>query len=200
MYDSGLEACRLDLYTDESELREKYPAPVADKVMRCRAMHQWILANPAAKDAMFISEDVSRHGISRPTAYSDLAVIKSILPLLAKSTREFNRWRFNEMILKTFDMAEKRKDARTMERAAATFAKMLSVDKEDQPEFPVDKMIPQPFVATDDPSVLGIRPIANIRQRQRELLDKYRKETADIEDISFEEVDLRESEFFSDDA
>ena len=200
MYDSGLEACRLDLYTDERELREKYPALVADKVLRCRAMHQWFLANPSAKDALFIAEDVARHGISRPTAYSDLAIIKGLLPLLSKTSRDFNRWRFNEMILKTFEMAEKRKDARTMERAAATFAKMLSVDKEDEPEFPVDKLIPQPFVATDDPSVLGIKPIPNIRDRQRALIEKYRKETADIEDISFEEVDLREAEFFSDDA
>ena len=200
MYDSGLEACRIDLHTAEEELRKKYPALLAEKVLRCRAMHQWILANPAAKDALFIAEDISRHNISRPTAYSDLAIIKALLPMLDKSTRDFHRWRFVEMILKTFEIAEKRKDARTMERAAATFAKFLSVDKEEQNEFPIDKLIPQPFVATDDPSVLGIKPIPNLRDRQRALIEKYSKETADIEDISFEEVDLRESEFFTDEA
>ncbi len=200
MYDSGLEACKLDLYTAEDELRKKYPALVADKVIRCRAMHQWMLANPASKDALFIAEDVARHGVSRPTAYSDLAIIKALLPLIGKSSRDFDRWRFNEMILKTFEMAEKRKDARTMERASATFAKMLGVDRQDQMEFPVDELIPQPFVATDDPSVLGITPVKNLRERQRALLEKYRKETSDIEDISFEEIDLREDELFSDDA
>ena len=200
MYDSGLEACRLDLYTSEDELMKKYPQPVAQKVIRCRAMHQWMLANPASKDAHFISEDISRHGISKPTAYSDLAIVKALLPMLDKSTREFHRWRFNEMILKTFDMAEKRKDARTMERAVATYAKFNTVDKEEQMEIPIDKLIPQPFIATDDPSVLGIKPIPNLRERQRALIENYSKETADIEDIAFEEIDLQESRFFSDDA
>lgn len=200
MFDSGLEACRLDLYTAEDKLREIYPASVADKVLRCRAMHQWMLANPASKDALFIAEDVARHGISRPTAYSDLAILKVLLPLLSNSSRDFHRWRFNEMALKTFEMAEKRKDVRTMERAMATYARYNAVDREDLMEIPVDELVPQPFVATDDPSVLGIAPIKNLRDRQRALLEKYRKETSDIEDIEFEEIDLRESELFADDA
>lgn len=198
MYDSGLDACRADLYSSLEELKVKYPEPVAQKVLRCRAMHQWMLANPASKDAQFIAENIARHQISKPTAYSDLAVVKALLPMLDQSSREFHRWRFNEMILKTFDMAEKRKDARTMERAAATFAKFNAIDREDELKFPVDKMIPQPFVATDDPSVLGLKPIPNLRDRQRALIEKYSKETSDILDISFEEIDLREKEIFDD--
>ncbi|MDE6237828.1 MAG: hypothetical protein K2M45_08175 [Muribaculaceae bacterium] len=196
MYDSALDACRLDLYSPEDILREKYPALLVEKVIRIRAMHQWILANPAAKDALFISEDVHRHNISRPTAYSDLAVIKALLPSLETASREFHRWRFNEMLLKTFEMAELRKDARTMERASATYAKFNAIDREEERSIPIEKIIPQPFVATDDPSILGIKPIPNLRERQRKLIEKYRKETVDIEDISFEEVDLLEQELF----
>lgn len=196
MYESGLEACRKDLYTPEDELRAKYPAQTADKVMRIREMHQWILANPAAKDALFISEVTTRFGVTRPTAYSDLAVIKALLPLLDKSTKEFHRWRFVEMILRTFEVAEKRKDARTMERAAATYAKFTKVDAEESIDIPIDQILVQPFIATDDPSVLGIKKIPNIRERQRKLLEKYMQEVPDIQDIEFEEADINERDLF----
>lgn len=195
-YPSALDACKTDLYSDEASLFAKYPDDMARKILRVRAMHQWFLANPSAKDAQFIAEDISRHSISRPTAYSDLSVVKALLPLLSQCSQDFDRWRFREMTLRTFDVAEKRKDARSMAQAAANYAKFLNVDKERTEEFPIDRIIPQPFVATDDPSVLGIKPIPNLRERQRILYEKYAKETIDIEDITFEETDLRESELF----
>lgn len=193
MYDSGLEACRADLYTDSEELYKKYPDALAAKVERVRAMHQWFLSNPAAKDALFISECVSRFGVSRPTAYSDLAIIKALLPHLSESSKEFHRWRYIEMTLRTFEVAEARKDARTMAQAAANYARYLNIDKEEQSDIPIDQIVPQPFIATDDPSVLGIGPVPNIRERMRQLYDKYVKDVVDIEDIEAEEVDIRDA-------
>ena len=197
MYDSGLEACRNDMYTDSVELYAKYPADLARKVERVREMHQWFLANPASKDAQFISECVSRFGISRPTAYSDLSIIKALLPHLSESSKEFHRWRYIEMTLRTFEIAEARKDARTMAQAAANYAKYLNIDKEEDKDIPIDQILPQPFIATDDPSVLGISPVPNIRERMRELLEKYTKESSDIEDIEAEDVDLMEDDLFA---
>ena len=46
--------------------------------------------------------------------------------------------------------------------------------------------------------MLGIKPIPNINEKIKEMLDKYRKETIDIEDIEFEEADLEEDELFGD--
>ena len=48
----------------------------------------------------------------------------------------------------------------------------------------------QPFPATDDPRVLGIEPIPNIQDKISAMIQKYRAETIDIEDIEFEETDL----------
>ena len=73
------------------------------------------------------------------------------------------------------------------------------VDLEDEQTVPFDLLIPQPFTATSDPTVLGIKPIPNIQDKIAAMLDKYRKETIDIEDIEFEEVDLEESELFPSD-
>ena len=51
-------------------------------------------------------------------------------------------------------------------------------------------IVVQPFTATSDPSVLGIKPIPNLDKKISELIDKYRAESIDIDDIEFEEADI----------
>lgn len=157
---SALEVCRTDLFTREAELRERYPQSVVDKVLRVREMYNWFIANPDGTDREFVNELVQRHDVSKVTAYSDLAVVKAMLPLLAAASRDFHRWRFNEMIMNTYKMAQKRKDTKTMERAAASYAKYNRVDLEDEQVMPYEMIVVQPFTATSDPSVLGIKPIS----------------------------------------
>ena len=188
--------CRTDLFTKESELKERYPQPIVDKVLRVREMYQWYIANPDGTDREFVAEVCQRHDISRVTAYSDLAVLKSLLPMLATASRDFHRWRYNEMILATYKMAEKRKDTKTMERAASSYAKYNRVDLEDEQAVPYELIVVQPFTATEDPRVLGIEPIPNIKQKISAMIDKYRRETIDIEDVTFEEADLEFDQLF----
>ena len=193
---SALEVCRTDLFTKESELLERYSQPIVDKVLRVREMYQWYIANPDGTDREFVAEVCQRHDISRVTAYSDLAILKSLLPMLATASRDFHRWRYNEMILATYKMAEKRKDTKTMERAASSYAKYNRVDLEDEQAVPYELIVVQPFTATEDPRVLGIEPIPNIKQKISAMIDKYRRETIDIEDVTFEEADLEFDQLF----
>jgi len=187
---SALELCRTDLFTKEDELRERYPQSVVDKVLRVREMYSWFISNPDSTDREFVVELLQRHDVSKVTTYSDLAVVKTLLPLLASSSRDFHRWRFNEMIMNTYKMAQKRKDTKTMERAAASYAKYNRVDLEDEQAVPYEMIVVQPFVATSDPSVLGIKPIPNIQKKISDMISKYRAETLDIEDVELEEADL----------
>ena len=53
-------------------------------------------------------------------------------------------------------------------------------------------------MATDDPRVLGIGPIPNIAEKISAMIEKYRAETIDIEDVEFEEVDLELDTLFTD--
>lgn len=193
---SALEVCRTDLFTREAELRERYPQSVVDKVLRVREMYNWFIANPDGTDREFVNELVQRHDVSKVTAYSDLAVVKAMLPLLAATSRDFHRWRFNEMIMNTYKMAQKRKDTKTMERAAASYAKYNRVDLEDEQVMPYEMIVVQPFTATSDPSVLGIKPIPNIQRKISDMIKKYRAETIDIEDVEFEEPDLKLDSLF----
>ena len=195
-YPNALELCRTDLFTKEDELRNTYPQLLVDKVLRVRDMYNWCIANPDAKDRQFVEQELSRYDISKVVAYSDLAIVKTLLPTLATASRDFHRWRYNEMILETYQMAKKRKDTKTMEKAASSYAKYNRIDLEDEQAVPYEMIVVQPFTATSDPTVLGIKPIPNINDKIKAMLNKYRAETIDIEDITFEEADLEEESLF----
>ena len=79
-----------------------------------------------------------------------------------------------------------------MEKAAASYAKFNRVDLEDEQAVPYEMIVVQPFTATDDPTVLGIKPIPNLQQKIDQMIKHYGAETIDIEDIDYEEADLEE--------
>lgn len=195
---STIEACKLDLFVKKEELVKKYPPVLVEKIIRIRDIYTYFLNNPDAKDRELVSELMNRYAIEKTAAYSDLAVVKQLLPMVGQASREFHRWRFNEMILETYQRAKKRGDQKTMEKAASSYAKFNRVDLDDERKLPYEEIVIQPFVATDDPSVLGIKPLPNLQQRIDDMLKKYTAETADIEDVECEEVDLEEEELWLD--
>ena len=85
-----------------------------------------------------------------------------------------------------------------MEKAASSYAKFNRIDLEDEQTVPYDLIVVQPFTASDDPSVLVIKPIPNIREKIQKMIAKYRVETIDIEDVEREEADLEEDVWFND--
>lgn len=188
---------QVDFFTSEDVLREKYPDVSVERVIRLRGMYNWFISNPESKDKEFVDECLSRYGVSKTLAYDDLRVIKSVLPHITQASRDYHRWKYNEMILETYQMAKKRKDTKTMERAATSYAKFNNVNVEDEQSVPYDLIVVQPFTATQDPSVLGIKPIPNIEQKISALIEKYRKESMDIDDIEYEEPDIIDWQNFS---
>ena len=187
---------QVDLFSSEEVLREKYPDVSVGRVLRLRAMYNWFISNPESKDKEFVDECLSRYGVSKTLAYDDLRIIKSVLPHITQASRDYHRWKYNEMILETYQMAKKRKDTKTMERAATSYAKFNNVNVEDEQSVPYDLIVVQPFTATQDPSVLGIKPIPNIEKKISDLIAKYRAESMDIDDIEYEEPDIMDWDGF----
>ena len=185
-----------DLFTAETQLRERYNEDQIAHILRLREMYSWFVASPDIRDRQLITQTLDRFHISRAEAYADLAIVKMLLPLLTSASRDFHRYRANEMLLETYRMAKARKDTKTMERAAASYAKYNRVDLEDEQTLPYDMIVVQPFTATSDPTILGLKPIPNLQQKIDKLLAKYRAETIDIEDIDYEEADLEETIYF----
>ena len=184
-----------DFFTAEDELRKELPAASVERVLRLRELYNWVISNPDCKDKEFVDVAIGRFGISKTLAYDDLKIIKSVLPNITQASRDYHRWKYNEMILETYQMAKKRKDTKTMERAATSYAKFNNVNVEDEQSVPYDMIVIQPFTATQDPSVLGIKPIPNIDKKISELIDKYRAESIDIDDIEPEEADILFDDF-----
>ena len=73
------------------------------------------------------------------------------------------------MIMETYQMAKKRKDTKTMEKAATSYAKFNRIDIEDEQSVPYHMIVVQPFFPTTDPRVVGITPVPNIDERIRKL-------------------------------
>ena len=184
------EIVQTDFFTPEEELKSKLPQVAIDRLLRLRQMYNWFISNPECKDKEFVDEAICRFAISKTLAYDDLKIIKSVLPNITEASRDYHRWKYNEMILETYQMAKNRKDTKTMERAATSYAKFNNVNVEDELSVPYDMIVVQPFTATDDPSVLGIKPIPNIDKKISDLIDKYRAESIDIDDIEYEEADI----------
>lgn len=194
---SILESCKLHLLDADDELLSRFPLQMAERIMRIREMYNYWLANPSMKDRQLRDAIMSRYDISQSTAYSDIAVIHQLVPLLSAKSRDFHRARSNEMMLETYAMAKARKDTRTMSMTAANYAKYNRVDLEDEMSMPYEDIVYQPFCPTLDVTVLGIKPIPDVYRHIDRLTKDLSRDFADIEDVEYEDADLEEDKLFS---
>ena len=163
-------------------------------------MYNYWLANPSMKDRQLRDQIMSRYDVSQSCAYSDISIIHQLAPLVQQNSRDFHRVRYNEMILETYAMAKARKDTKTMERAATSYAKYNRVDLEDEMAMPYDEIVVQPFCATLDVTVLGLPAIPDVYNHIDKLTKELSRDFADITDVDYEDVDLEEDKIFPDKA
>ncbi len=191
-----LEICTNDLFTDRPELEAKYPPATVGSILRVRNMYLYLNDCPTVKDADFVQEDIRRHKVTRPTAYSDMAIVKTLLPMVSKVSRDYNMFVFAESLKEVINHARGKGDYKLMEKALATFARYMRLDQEEPERIPIDKVATQSFVLSDDPSVIGFDPMPDRRQKVQKLLDHYLRETPDLREVDFEPADLEFEELF----
>jgi hypothetical protein len=192
-----LELCRVHLFDDVEKLKNNNLSQQAiDRIVRLRAAFNLWNKYPLKKEAEIRDFIMKYSGVERTSAYEDIQILKILLGDFQETTKEFHRFRFNHMIEKAYEMAERKKDGRGMAAAAGHYAKYNKIDQEDAIKIPYDEIVPQPFEPTSDPTVIGIKPVANIREKIASMKKRY---FADIvEDITYEEVDFNEEEYFAD--
>lgn len=190
-----IEVCKEHLFSDREEMTQNnIPTVIQERLIRIRDIYNFWLNFPRKKDVEIVKELELRYKIQRSTAYEDIRIIKALLGDLNKSTKDFHRWKFCGMLDEAYEMAKKMKDARAMVAAADKYGKYTQLDKEDLVDRGYDKIQVQPFEPTDDPSVIGIKPIPNIRQRIQDKIKQYWND--DIEDVDFEPIEFNEEEIF----
>lgn len=191
-----IEVCEKYLFADVDEMTaDGLPELIQQRLIRLRDMYNYWLQFPRKKDLEIVQELEYRYKISKSAAYEDIRIIKRLLGDLAKTTKDYHRYKFCQMIDETFEMARRIKDARAMGAAANYYGKYTQLDKEDILDKGYDKIIVQPFEPTDDPTVLGIKPIPNVRDRIKSKIQQYWSD--DIEDVDFEEVEFNEDDIFN---
>jgi len=191
-----IDVCEKYLFADISEMSaDGLPEVIQQRLLRLRDMYNFWLQFPRKKDLEIVAELELRYKVSKSTAYEDIRIIKRLLGDLAKTTKDYHRYKFCQMIDETYEMAKRIKDARAMGAAANYYGKYTQLDKEDILDKGYDKIVVQPFEPTDDPSVLGIKAIPNIREKIKSKIQQYWSE--DIEDVEFEEVEFNEDEIFN---
>lgn len=191
-----IDVCQKYLFADLDEMSaDGLPEVIQQRLLRLRDMYNFWLQFPRKKDLEIVAELELRYKVSKSTAYEDIRIIKRLLGDLAKTTKDYHRYKFCQMIDETYEMAKRIKDARAMGAAANYYGKYTQLDKEDILDKGYDKIVVQPFEPTDDPSVLGIKAIPNIREKIKSKIQQYWSE--DIEDVEFEEIEFNEDEIFN---
>ncbi len=184
------------LFSDIDDMqRAGLPEITQNHLIRLRDVYNFWLRFPRKSDRDIIGELTTRYDIQKSQAYSDLRIIKSLLGDLQKTTKDYHRYRFIEMCNEAYEIARNIKDARSMVAAADKYAKYAQLDKEDLIDKGYDQIPVQPFEPVDDPSVIGIKPIPNIREKIQKKIKEYWSD--DIEDVQFEPVEYCEDDIFS---
>ncbi len=186
---------REHLFSSVDEMTAAHvPQLIQERLIRLRDMYNFWLQYPSLKDQEIVLELKKRYNLGKSAAYEDIRIIKYLLGDLNRATKDYHRFRFSQMISEAYDMGRRTRDARAMASAANFYGKYTQLNKDDERDLGYDKIVVQPFEPSNDPSILGIKPIPNIRQRIDQKIKQYMNE--DIEDVTFEEVEFNEEDIF----
>lgn len=172
---------------DDAELRElRVAESVLVRLHRIRGLYAYWLQFPSKLDNDLVQYDMALFKVSRSHAYEDIHLVKVLLGNLQQTTKEFMRWKINKSIEQDITAARRAGDLRSVASLTKVWVLNNRTDKDDEPDLEFDKIVPQNFEPTDDPTVLGIERIPDLRGKIRALYKKYSNTT--IQDADFEEV------------
>jgi hypothetical protein len=182
--------CVQHLYDDVDKLAHLAPQ-VRDRLLRIRSGYTIMNEYPSKKDREIIMHLQNMFGVERSAAYEDLRIIKDLLGSINRQSKDWHRFKFNNWIERSFNKADLKNDADAMVKASNVYGKYNMLDKEDAERTPYEDIVVQTYEPTDDPSVIGIKRIPNIREAMAAMKKKY---MSDIEDVTYEDIDIRELE------
>ena len=192
-----IDTAREHLFADANDMqRIGLPLATQEHIFRLRDLYSFWLQHPRIKDKEIILKLQQDYKLGKSQAYTDLSILKLLLGEFQKTSKDYHRYRFLEMINEAYEVARINKDAKAMAAAADKYAKYTQLDKEDEINFDYDKIAVQAFVPTDDPSVAGFKPVPNLREVIRNTIKKYEKECEYIEFVEVEEADFNPDNIF----
>lgn len=191
----SIELAKEHLFDSVEQMQQAHvPAAMQQRLLRLREVYTYWLQWPLTRDRDIADRIMREHGVQRTQAYQDIRIIKAIMGEMHKTTKEYHRFKFLQMIEESYNMAKVNKDAKSMVAASDKYGKYTQLDKEDLIDRGFDKIIPQPMKPTDDPSVAGFKPVPNIREKIQKKIQSYWSE--EVEDVEFEAADFNADDLF----
>lgn len=173
-----------DVYADNlmlpvEELKaKKIDDAVIERIIRLRDIYNYILRNPLKRERQYVeyivhnSENLGNgKKITLRMAYDDLEVIHAIIGNLQNCTKEWHRWRFNNMIMEGYKLAVDKQDPAAIARLASAYGKYNKLDKDDEKDARYTDIPHIRF--TFDVSTLGFKPIPNVNEFIDKLIKQY---------------------------
>lgn len=170
------------------------PDAIRARCLRIRSLYTTANDFPFKKDADLIRQHMKMYpSCGRTQAYEDLRIAKTILGNVHAATKDYHRWRFNQMIEDTYKAAVASGDNNARVKAADIYGKYNKLGVEDEAVIDWSRIPMQPFTITFDPSALGLKAIPNARKVIDDTIAEFEK--GDIMDVEFEEVDMNVDPF-----
>lgn len=167
----------LYLSQDSSELREQHvPDVTIQRVERLRELAAYWRSYPSTSSQELVNRCKQQFRVAQSQAYDDIHLLKILIGNLEATTREFARWRVNQMIEEDRAAARRVGDWRAVASMQKNYILNNQTNKPDTPDMAFDKIVPLQIEPTDDPSVLGIKAPKNLRQLRDKLIKQYSKD------------------------
>ncbi len=173
----------IDIYSDnlmlpvEEMKANQVSEQVIRRVIRLRDIYNYMLRNPLRKDREYIDYiQASYTGddgkpLSKRKAYEDLEILHAIVGNLQQCTKEWHRWRFNNMIMEGYAIAVRKEDATAIAKLAQQYGKYNQLDKNDERDNGLTEVPHIVFVF--DVSVMGFQPIPNVNDVIDKLINEF---------------------------
>ncbi len=173
----------IDIYADNlmlpvEELRaRRVEEQTITRIVRLRDIYNYMLRNPLKKDREYIDyiqanyQDGQGNPLSKRKAYEDIEILHAVIGNLQQCSKEWHRWRFNNMIMEGYAIALRHEDSAAIAKLASTYGKYNQLDKNDERDNGLTEVPHIIFVF--DVTVQGFQPIPNVYQVIDELNAKY---------------------------
>lgn len=162
---------------DSKQLRtDKVPEETIQRVERLRELSAYWRSYPSTTPKELVTRCTQLFHVGKSQAYDDIHILKILIGNLEATTKEFARWRVNQMIEEDRTAARRDGDWRAVASMQKNYIKNNMTDKEDSPDKAFEQIIPLQIEPTDDPSVLGIKAPKNLRQLRDKLIRQYSKD------------------------
>lgn len=171
---------------DSSELRSMMvPEDTIMRVERLRELCSFWRAYSSTSTKELVQRCMQLFNVGKSQAYDDIQILKRLIGDLEATTKEFARWRVNQMIEQDRQAARRAGDWRAVASMQKNYIKNNLTDHPDTPDMAFEKIVPLQLEPTDDPSVLGIKVPKNLRARRDKLIKQLMR---DSEYAEFTEV------------